>query len=118
MRRDIAELFELDPALTHLNHGAFGAGPRAVREAQDAARGRLERDPMRAFRAELPELLWLLQMGVVLYWVHDSSDGQARTRRLVRQVVPLVDKLVRLSRLPGMRGVVGDVTELVRSLRH
>ena len=69
-------------------------------------------------RAELPELLWLLQMGVVLYWVHDSSDGQAMTRRLVRQVVPLVDKLVRLSRLPGMRGVVGDVTELVRSLRH
>ena len=26
-------------------------------------------------RAELPELLWLLQMGVVLFWVHDSSDG-------------------------------------------
>jgi isopenicillin-N epimerase len=57
VRRDIAELFELDPALTHLNHGAFGAVPRAVREAQDAARGRIERAPMRAFRDELPELL-------------------------------------------------------------
>lgn len=68
-------------------------------------------------RAELPELLWLLQMGVVLFWVHDSSDGQQRTRALVRQVVPLVDKLVRLSRLPGMRGVVGDVVELIRSVR-
>ncbi|SDP27426.1 DNA-binding transcriptional regulator, AcrR family [Pedococcus dokdonensis] len=68
-------------------------------------------------RAELPELLWLLQMGVVLFWVHDSSDGQKRTRALVRQVVPLVDKLVRLSRLPGMRGVVGDITELIRSVR-
>lgn len=70
-----------------------------------------------AIRAELPELLWLLQMGVVLFWVHDSSTDQKRTRALVRQVVPLVDKLVRLSRLPGMRGVVGDVTELIRSLR-
>jgi AcrR family transcriptional regulator len=70
-----------------------------------------------AIRAELPELLWLLQMGVVLFWVHDSSDGQRRTRALVRQVVPLVDKLVRLSRLPGMRGVVGDVVELIRSVR-
>lgn len=68
-------------------------------------------------RAELPELLWLLQMGVVLFWVHDSSDGQRRTRALVRQVVPLVDKLVRLSRLPGMRGVVGDVVDLIRSVR-
>ena len=70
-----------------------------------------------AIRAELPELLWLLQMGVVLFWVHDSSDGQKRTRALVRQVVPLVDKLVRLSRLPGMRGVVADVVALVRSVR-
>ncbi len=68
-------------------------------------------------RAELPELLWLLQMGVVLFWVHDSSADQKRTRALVRQVVPLVDKLVRLSRLPGMRGVVADVVELIRSVR-
>lgn len=57
MRRDIAELFELDPALTHLNHGAFGAVPRSVREAQDRARARIERAPMRAFRDELPAQL-------------------------------------------------------------
>jgi AcrR family transcriptional regulator len=68
-------------------------------------------------RAELPELLWILQMGIVLFWVHDSSPGQQRTRALVRQVVPLVDKLVRLSRLPGMRSVVADVVELIRSVR-
>ncbi|GAA2150286.1 isopenicillin-N epimerase [Humibacillus xanthopallidus] len=54
MRRDIADLFELDPALTHLNHGAFGAVPRSVREAQDQARAAVERAPMRAFRDELP----------------------------------------------------------------
>ena len=57
MRRDIAEQFELDPALTHLNHGAFGAVPRAVREAQDRARARIEGAPMRAFRDELPVAL-------------------------------------------------------------
>jgi AcrR family transcriptional regulator len=70
-----------------------------------------------AIRAELPELLWLLQMGVVLFWVHDSSADQERTRALARQLVPLVDKLVRLSRLPGMKGVVGDVVDLIRSVR-
>jgi isopenicillin-N epimerase len=57
VRRDIAELFELDPALTHLNHGAFGAVPRSVRQAQDLARARIERAPMRAFRDELPTIL-------------------------------------------------------------
>ncbi|NUO90371.1 MAG: aminotransferase class V-fold PLP-dependent enzyme [Dermatophilaceae bacterium] len=57
MRRDIADQFELDPALTHLNHGAFGAVPRSVREAQDRARARIERAPMRAFRDELAAAL-------------------------------------------------------------
>ena len=57
MRADVVDLFELDPALTHLNHGAFGAVPRVVREAQDRARARIEAGPMRAFRDELPHQL-------------------------------------------------------------
>ena len=32
---------------------------------------------------ELPELLWLMQMGIVLFWVHDRSPGQQRTLTLV-----------------------------------
>ena len=70
-----------------------------------------------ALRAEMPELLWLMHMGVVLFWVHDSSPGQRRTRVLVAQAVPLVDKLARLTRLPVVRGVVNDLVALVRSLR-
>lgn len=70
-----------------------------------------------ALRAELPELLWLLQMGVVLFWVYDSSPDQARTRALVRGVVPVVDRLARLTRLPVARGIAGDVVALVRSVR-
>ncbi len=68
-------------------------------------------------RAELPGLLWLLQMGVVLFWVYDRSEGQARSRALVRQIVPVVDRLVRMARLPVVRGLVDDVVGLVRSLR-
>ena len=99
----------------------FSSESRGAREASiDLFRRVVDGSDLKApaaIRAELPELLWLLQMGVVLFWVHDSSTGQKRTRALVRQVVPLVDKLVRLSRLPGMRGVVGDVVTLIRSLR-
>jgi AcrR family transcriptional regulator len=70
-----------------------------------------------ALRRELPELLWLLQMGTVLFWVYDASPDQARSRLLVRRVVPVVDRLVRLARLPVVRGVVDDVVGLVRELR-
>ncbi|WP_290438807.1 TetR/AcrR family transcriptional regulator [Cellulosimicrobium cellulans] len=67
-------------------------------------------------RADLPELLWLAQLGVVLFWVHDTSPGRARTRRLVDQGSALVGTLVRLSRLPVARGVVDDALRLVRAV--
>ncbi|WP_309221974.1 MULTISPECIES: TetR/AcrR family transcriptional regulator [Aeromicrobium] len=71
----------------------------------------------KALREELPELLWLTQMGVVLFWVHDSSEGQERSRQLVRQAVPIIDRALRLTRLPGVRGLVDDVIGLVRTLK-
>lgn len=70
-----------------------------------------------ALRQELPELLWLLHMGVVLFWVHDDSDGQRRTRTLIAGLVPLVDRSARLTRLPLVRGLVDDGLGLVRQLR-
>ena len=56
-------------------------------------------------------------MGVVLFWVHDDSPGQRRTRALIAGLVPLVDRSVRLTRLPLVRGLVDDGLGLVRSLR-
>ena len=70
-----------------------------------------------ALREELPDLLWLLHMGVVLFWVHDDSEGQRRTRTLVAGLVPLVDRSVRLTRLPLVRGLVDDGLGLVSQLR-
>ena len=34
-------------------------------------------------RAELPYLLWLYHMGIILFWIHDSSNKQRRTYRLI-----------------------------------
>ncbi|WP_028922448.1 TetR/AcrR family transcriptional regulator [Pseudonocardia acaciae] len=67
--------------------------------------------------ATLPELLWLYQLGVVLYWVHDSSPGTARTRALIDHTVPMVARLVRLSRLPVIRPLSRQAAELVTLLR-
>lgn len=66
---------------------------------------------------ELPVLLWLLWLGITLFWVYDDSPGAARTHRLVDGVCPLVARLVRLSRLPVLRGTVADVLDLLREAR-
>ncbi|MEV6416260.1 TetR family transcriptional regulator [Kribbella sp. NPDC051718] len=68
-------------------------------------------------RAELPELLWLMQMGIVLFWVHDDSTGLRRTRLLITSTVPLVDRLLRLTRIPGVKGVVNDLVGVIRQLK-
>ena len=69
-------------------------------------------------RADLPELLWLAYMGVILYWVHDRSPDQAKTRALVDGAVPLIDRLVGLSRMRVVRPVTREVMALIRTLRQ
>lgn len=71
-----------------------------------------------ALREELPGLLWLLQMGMVLFWVHDASPGQRRSVALAQQVAPLVAKVLRLTRVPGVRGAINDVVALIASLKN
>ncbi|WET82107.1 TetR family transcriptional regulator [Amycolatopsis sp. QT-25] len=67
-------------------------------------------------RDDLPDLLWLYQMGVVLFWVHDRSPGQKRSRMLVDRTVPLIARLVGLSRLRVLRPVSREIVSLIRDL--
>ncbi|WP_437957166.1 aminotransferase class V-fold PLP-dependent enzyme [Sorangium sp. So ce119] len=53
----VRELWPLDPAVTFLNHGSYGACPRAVLEAQQRYRDQVERQPVRFFLRELEPLL-------------------------------------------------------------
>jgi AcrR family transcriptional regulator len=100
----------------------FSAESSAPREASIALfREVLEGSTARVdaeLRPALPELLWLAYMGVVLYWVHDRSPEQIRTRKLIDGAVPLVDRLVGLSRLRVLRPVTRQVLDLIRTLRH
>jgi len=66
---------------------------------------------------ELPELLWTYQMGIILYWIHDDSEGCRRTYKLIDHTADLVVKLIRLSRLPMMRPGVSRTFKLIGELR-
>ncbi|HXF21656.1 MAG TPA: TetR/AcrR family transcriptional regulator, partial [Streptosporangiaceae bacterium] len=68
-------------------------------------------------RAQLPELLWLYSLGVILFWVHDTSPGCAKTYQLIDRTVPLAARLVALARMRLLRSTVRDVTSLIQDLR-
>jgi AcrR family transcriptional regulator len=70
-----------------------------------------------ALRPELPSLLWLLHMGLVLFWVYDGSEGQARSHALVASAVPALDRTVRMTRLPVVRGLVDDLVRVLTEVR-
>jgi AcrR family transcriptional regulator len=67
-------------------------------------------------RERLPELLWLYSLGITLFWVHDNTDGCARTYQLIDATVPVIAQLVAASRLPVMRSTVRDLTAIVDQL--
>lgn len=53
----LRERWTLEPGVVFLNHGSFGACPRAVLEEQLAFRARIEAQPVRFFMREFEELL-------------------------------------------------------------
>jgi AcrR family transcriptional regulator len=54
-------------------------------------------------RERLPDLLWTWHMAIVLFWVHDRSPRQERTRRLLERSLALVVRLVALASNPLLR---------------
>jgi AcrR family transcriptional regulator len=69
-------------------------------------------------RAELPYLLWVFHMGIILFWIHDSSRKRVRTYRLIDHTVDLVDKLISLASNPLMRPLRKRALRLVAELRE
>ncbi|HWU11368.1 MAG TPA: TetR family transcriptional regulator [Streptomyces sp.] len=63
--------------------------------------------------ALLPQLMWLMQMGLVLFWVYDRSEGTERSRRLVERTAPIVARAIALSRFRVLRPLVRQVHDVL-----
>jgi AcrR family transcriptional regulator len=68
--------------------------------------------------AALPNLLWIYHMGIILFWIHDSSPGCARSYLLMERTVKLVLRLISLFQFPLLRPFLKEMLGLVAELRE
>lgn len=68
--------------------------------------------------AELPFMLWLYHMGIILFWIHDSSARRARTHRLIDRSVDIIAKLIGLASNPLMKPLRRSAIRLMTELRE
>jgi len=61
----------------------------------------------------VPRLLWLYQMGLILFWVHDRSPRQARTELLFDKTLQMLLILFKLAGLPFMKPLHRRAAELL-----
>ncbi|WP_285751768.1 TetR family transcriptional regulator [Lentzea sp. NBRC 105346] len=67
-------------------------------------------------REDLPGLLWLYQMAIVLFWVHDKSEGASKTRMLAQRSAPMIARLVTLSATRVFRPITREAVQLFRDI--
>ena len=64
-----------------------------------------------------PVALWALHMGLLLFFLHDASDGQRRTAALTTGAVDLIVAFLKLSRLPLLRSLRRRIVALLDEAR-
>jgi AcrR family transcriptional regulator len=64
----------------------------------------------------LPRLLWLYQMGVLLFWIYDRSPNQARTQLLFDKTLAMLLALFKLAAIPVLRPFLRPAGELLKAI--
>jgi len=93
---ELAHHWTLDPDITYLNHGSYGACPRPVLAAQQALRDQLEREPAVFFNREGP-LLLLSARKELAQFVNAPAAGLA----FVPNVTTAINSVLRSVPLPA-----------------
>ena len=65
----------------------------------------------------LPELLWLYQLGIIYYWISDTSKSHNNTETLINESLDLVFKLVKMSKLPFFKTILGSIFKIIRLVK-
>jgi len=62
----------------------------------------------------LPRLLWMYQMGLILFWVYDRSPRQRRTKTLFEQTLKMLLLTLKLAAIPLLRPMHRMAADLLR----
>ncbi|WP_194411595.1 TetR/AcrR family transcriptional regulator [Microbacterium cremeum] len=84
------------------------------REAVEGASGAQLPDE---FRTLLPHALVLGHLLLALFWVYDRTPGQRRTRMLLDRGLRLLRLALPLSRVPGLRGPLRELLQLLAEVK-
>jgi AcrR family transcriptional regulator len=68
-------------------------------------------------RPYLARILWLYQMGIILFWVNDASPDQKRTGELITVSLGLVQRLIHTTALPFMGGINQAAVRIVEMVQ-
>jgi len=69
-------------------------------------------------KPHLPNLLWLYQMSLILFWIYDRSPSQQRTEKLVDKSIGIVAGVLKLSKSPFLRPVRRMAIELLEAVSN
>lgn len=81
------------------------------REVVDGAREKFSPE----LKVMLPEYLWMYQMGVILFWIYDDSEGSKRTFDLIEQTVPVIESALHTIQSPLAAPFRGRILKLLMS---
>jgi AcrR family transcriptional regulator len=102
-RSDINPLSASSTPAREITEGLFDVA------VADARRGA----PPADIAERLPRALFLAHLLLALYWVHDTSPGQRRTRSLLDRGLALLRTLLPVARMPLLRRPLRELLDLV-----
>lgn len=85
-----------------------------IRQAMASSNSKLREDLSKV----LPDLLWMQQMGILFYWLTDSSKSFQNTKLMIHDSLDLTFKLIKLSNFPLFKNVMGPIFRMVRLVKR
>ncbi|POX54243.1 TetR family transcriptional regulator [Streptomyces sp. Ru71] len=101
-----------DSPLSPFSQESEHAREEAISVHREVLRGAAKTKVPEELRDALPELMWLAQMGLVLYWIFDRTPGRERSYRLAERGARITARGVSLARFRVLRPLVREVHEL------
>jgi AcrR family transcriptional regulator len=98
----------------------FSSETAAIREQDVASFERAARESgvslPKTVAPYLGRLLWMYQMGLILFWVYDKSDRQERTRLLYEKTLKMLLVTLKLAGIPIFRPLHKLAGELLQAI--